>query len=130
VPIGYRDTCSRQPERVSTAVYEGCIPLAILHHSRRRSFVRIRVPWRSHVEGVGLHLNNLSRKVLLGMIGMFQPFAIALFRYGFLVLLFSTVAFIVVSHLALGVDEHESARPVTIHEVVEQDTGRGEATAD
>lgn len=37
--------------------------------------------------------------ILLGMTGMFQPFSPALFRYGFVLLLVSTLAFIVVSHL-------------------------------
>ena len=38
--------------------------------------------------------------IMLGMLGMFQPLAIELFRYGFLLLLVSTLLFIVVSHLA------------------------------
>jgi ABC-type thiamin/hydroxymethylpyrimidine transport system permease subunit len=38
--------------------------------------------------------------MLLGMAGMFQPFALSLFRYGFLALLLGTILFIVVSHLA------------------------------
>jgi len=38
--------------------------------------------------------------ILLGMVGMFQPIAIALYRYGFLLLLFSTLGFIVFSHMS------------------------------
>jgi hypothetical protein len=38
--------------------------------------------------------------MLIGMVGMFQPFAIALYRYGFLLLLLSTIGFIIVSHLS------------------------------
>jgi hypothetical protein len=38
--------------------------------------------------------------MILGMVSMFQPFIADMFRYGFLLLLFSTLAFIVVSHLA------------------------------
>jgi hypothetical protein len=37
--------------------------------------------------------------MLLGMVGMFQPLSLLLFRYGFLLLLFSTIAFIVISHM-------------------------------
>jgi hypothetical protein len=37
--------------------------------------------------------------MLLGIVGMFQPFAIALYRYGFLLLLFSTIGFIIISHI-------------------------------
>ncbi|MFL5807580.1 MAG: hypothetical protein ACJ8CR_38370 [Roseiflexaceae bacterium] len=38
--------------------------------------------------------------MLLGMVGMFQPFALDVYRYGFLSLLFSTIAFIIISHLS------------------------------
>ena len=38
--------------------------------------------------------------MLVGMVGMFQPFVLALYRYGFLLLLFSTIGFIIVSHLS------------------------------
>jgi ABC-type thiamin/hydroxymethylpyrimidine transport system permease subunit len=38
--------------------------------------------------------------MLLGMVAMFQPFTLDLFRYGFLALLLGTILFIVVSHLA------------------------------
>lgn len=38
--------------------------------------------------------------ILLGIVGMFQPLGIALYRYGFLLLLFSTLGFIIFSHLS------------------------------
>ena len=38
--------------------------------------------------------------IMLGMLGMFQPLAIELFRYGFLLLLLSTILFIIISHLS------------------------------
>jgi hypothetical protein len=37
--------------------------------------------------------------IMLGILGMIQPFVFDLFRYSFLLLLFSTLAFIIVSHL-------------------------------
>jgi uncharacterized membrane protein YkgB len=37
--------------------------------------------------------------MLVGMVGMFQPFAGMLFGYSFMLLLFSTLSFIIVSHL-------------------------------
>jgi hypothetical protein len=37
--------------------------------------------------------------IMLGIVGMIQPFVFDLFRYSFLLLLFSTLAFIIVSHL-------------------------------
>jgi len=38
--------------------------------------------------------------ILLGMVGMFQPIMIDLYRYGFLLLLFSTLGFIIFSHMS------------------------------
>jgi hypothetical protein len=38
--------------------------------------------------------------MMLGMLGMFQPLAVDLFRYGFLLLLLSTILFIIISHLS------------------------------
>lgn len=49
--------------------------------------------------------------ILLGMVGMFQPIVIALYRYGFLLLLFSTLGFIVFSHLSPQAEMPEAARP-------------------
>ena len=49
--------------------------------------------------------------ILLGMVGMFQPIAIALYRYGFLLLLFSTLGFIVFSHMSPKDAEPDAARP-------------------
>ena len=48
--------------------------------------------------------------ILLGMVGMFQPLGIALYRYGFLLLLFSTLGFIVFSHLSPQAEMPEAAR--------------------
>jgi hypothetical protein len=50
--------------------------------------------------------------MLLGMVGMFQPVVLGLFRYGFLLLLFSTLLFIVVSHLSPQPDAPADAGPV------------------
>jgi hypothetical protein len=51
--------------------------------------------------------------MLLGMVGMFQPVVLGLFRYGFLLLLFSTLAFIVFSHLSPRRDAPVDAGPVS-----------------
>ncbi|HJZ50331.1 MAG TPA: hypothetical protein VKE41_24340 [Roseiflexaceae bacterium] len=42
--------------------------------------------------------------MLLGMVGMFQPFLAVLYRYGFLLLLCSTIGFIIISHLVPKAD--------------------------
>jgi len=48
--------------------------------------------------------NQVERAIiglmLVGIIGMFQPFVLELYRYGFLLLLFSTIGFIIISHIA------------------------------
>jgi hypothetical protein len=49
--------------------------------------------------------------ILLGIVAMFQPIAIALYRYGFLLLLFSTIGFIIFSHMAPDAEATEAARP-------------------
>jgi len=47
--------------------------------------------------------NQVERAIiglmLVGIIGMFQPFVLELYRYGFLLLLFSTIGFIIISHV-------------------------------
>ena len=48
--------------------------------------------------------------ILLGIVGMFQPLVIDLYRYGFLLLLFSTLGFIVFSHVSPKDEEPEAAR--------------------
>jgi hypothetical protein len=49
--------------------------------------------------------------ILLGIVAMFQPLVIDLYRYGFLLLLFSTLGFIVFSHMSPTAEEAEAARP-------------------
>jgi hypothetical protein len=57
--------------------------------------------------------------MLLGITGMFQPFAIALYRYGFLLLLFSTILFIVISHLSPKPEAPDATDPVRLGQAVE-----------
>lgn len=56
--------------------------------------------------------------MLLGIVGMFQPLGIALFRYGFLTLLFSTLLFIIISHLSPRAGDPEPGGPVTPEQAV------------
>ncbi len=44
---------------------------------------------------------SIIAAMLLGTIGMFQPWQIELYHYGFLLLLFSTLAFIIISHIPM-----------------------------
>jgi len=61
--------------------------------------------------------------MLLGIAGMFQPFVIALYRYGFLLLLLSTILFIIVSHLAPRPEASDATGPVSLEQVAEQAQG-------
>jgi hypothetical protein len=49
--------------------------------------------------------------ILLGIVGMFQPIVIDLYRYGFLLLLFSTLGFIIFSHMSPKDAQPDPARP-------------------
>ena len=49
--------------------------------------------------------------ILLGIVGMFQPIVIDLYRYGFLLLLFSTIGFIVFSHMSPKAEAPDAAGP-------------------
>jgi hypothetical protein len=61
--------------------------------------------------------------MLLGMIGMFQPFALELYRYGFLLLLFSTIVFIVVSHVSPKPEAADASGPVSLGQAAEHIQG-------
>jgi hypothetical protein len=43
--------------------------------------------------------------ILLGIVGMFQPWAIELYTWGFPLLFFATLAFIVISHITPREDD-------------------------
>ena len=43
--------------------------------------------------------------IILGVVGIFQPWAFAAYRYGFLLLLFATLSFIVWSHITPAVPQ-------------------------
>ena len=61
----------------------------------------------------GVLADYLGRKrmMLLAIVAMFQPLVITLYRYGFLLLLFSTLGFIVFSHLSPKDEATDAARP-------------------
>jgi hypothetical protein len=62
--------------------------------------------------------------ICLGVIGMFQPWWFQGYRIGFFVLLFSTLSFILWSHIVpKGVRVHEGAGGVSISEFEQSETG-------
>lgn len=58
--------------------------------------------------------------IVLGIVGMFQPWLFQAYKYGFLVLLFSTLSFIVWSHVTPRREEiQEEVGPVSVNEIVQ-----------
>jgi hypothetical protein len=46
--------------------------------------------------------------IILGIVGMIQPFVFELFKYGFLLLLISTLTYIIVAHISIPAAPRES----------------------
>jgi hypothetical protein len=61
--------------------------------------------------------------MLLGIIAMFQPFVIELYRYGFLLLLLSTIFFIIVSHMSPIADRDDGTGTVDLDQATEHMQG-------
>ena len=56
--------------------------------------------------------------IALGIIGMFQPWLFAAYRYGFMLLLISTLAFIAWSHVSpQGIHRKETVGPLSVSEL-------------
>ena len=61
--------------------------------------------------------------MIIGMVGMFQPFLVDLYRYGFLLLLFSTVLFIIISHVTPSPESPDTSGPISLGQAVEHMQG-------
>ena len=61
--------------------------------------------------------------MMIGMVGMFQPFWLDLYRYGFLLLFFSTLLFIVISHVTPPPEAADASGPVSLGQAVEHMQG-------
>jgi hypothetical protein len=55
--------------------------------------------------------------IVLGVIGMFQPWLFAAYRFGFILLLVSTLGFILWSHIVPRDESREEVGPVAVSEV-------------
>jgi hypothetical protein len=59
--------------------------------------------------------------IILGVVGMFQPWVFIAYRYGFILLLVSTLTFIAWSHIApKGESAQREIGPVAVEEIVEE----------
>jgi hypothetical protein len=64
--------------------------------------------------------------IVLGVVGMFQPWVFFAYRYGFLVLLFSTLTFIVWSHITpKGEMVEQEIGPLAVQETIEDRAAGG-----
>lgn len=62
----------------------------------------------------GFILSLLIAGIVLGILGMFQPWIFQAYKYGFILLLFSTLSYIVWSHVTPKREQtQEEARPVS-----------------
>jgi|GEM_PF-1457739 len=57
--------------------------------------------------------------MLLGMVGMFQPLSVDLYRYGFLVLLGGTLSYIIFSRFSPRTEPSDATGPVSVSKIVE-----------
>lgn len=103
------------PEQLAENVLLNAIPFILI-------FVSIILAYITLIVVVGSILNNhISRRahriveamliagIVLGIFGMFQPWVFLAYRYGFLVLLISTLGFILWSHIVPRETEMVSA---------------------
>ena len=61
--------------------------------------------------------------MMIGMVGMFQPFLLDLYRYGFLLLLVSTILFIIISHTTPLPEAADASGPISVGQAVEHMQG-------
>jgi len=108
-------------------VFLNAIPFVLIFVSIILTFIALIVVVSS------LLSNNMSPRIyqfierlliagiVLGVVGMFQPWLFIAYRYGFILLLFSTLAFILWSHiLPKGQKAQEEIGPVAILETDEE----------
>jgi hypothetical protein len=114
------------PEQLAGNVLLSAIPFVLIFVAIILFFITLIV-----LVATGLS-NNVSPRVykiiesvliagiVLGVVGMFQPWLFAAYKYGFLVLLFSTLGFIVWSHVSPRRAQIQAeAGPVSVSEIVE-----------
>lgn len=119
-------------EALSRIVLLSAIPFILI-------FIAIILTFVTLIWLVASALNhNISRQVYrpieltliggiaLGIVGMFQPWLFVLYRYSFYLLLISTLAFILWSHvIPRGMQRQEELGSVSISEIERSETGGG-----
>jgi hypothetical protein len=92
-------------EQLADNIFIGAIPFVLIFAAIILGFIAIIVVVASMLD------NNISKRahhtveqilivcIVLGVVGMFQPWLFEGYKYGFLLLLFSTLGFILWSHI-------------------------------
>ena len=111
------------PEQLAKNVLLNAIPFILI-------FIAIILAYITLIILVGNYLNNnispqafrivegvLIAGIVLGVVGMFQPWFFLAYTYGFVLLLFSTLGFILWSHIAPKTQRiHEEIGPSSVTE--------------
>lgn len=105
------------PQQLATNVLLSAIPFILIFVGILLFYITLIVLVASSLNGlVSLRVYNAITRViiagiLLGIVGMFQPWVMAFYTRGFSVLLISTLAYILWSHVTPGFEEmQEEAR--------------------
>jgi hypothetical protein len=111
------------PEQLASNVLLSAIPFILIFVAIILTFITLIVVLASTLSNnIPLRIYKPVERVLiagivLGIIGMFQPWAFIAYRIGFFVLLISTLGFIVWSHIVpKGVSRQEDLGPVSVSE--------------
>jgi hypothetical protein len=112
------------PEQLASNVLLSAIPFILIFVAIILTFITLIVALASMMSNnIPLRIYRPVERILiagivLGIIGMFQPWAFILYRIGFFVLLVSTLGFIVWSHIIpKGVQRNEDLGPIAISEM-------------
>lgn len=111
------------PEQLASNVLLSAIPFILIFVAIILTFITLIVVMASTLSNnIPLRIYKPIERVLiagivLGILGMFQPWAFAAYRYGFFVLLISTLGFIAWSHIVpKGVRRQEDLGPLSVSE--------------
>lgn len=111
------------PEQLASNVLLSAIPFILIFVAIILTFITLIVVLASTLSNnIPLRIYKPVERVLiagivLGIIGMFQPWAFIAYRIGFFVLLISTLGFIVWSHIVpKGVRRQEDLGPISVSE--------------
>jgi hypothetical protein len=111
------------PEQLTSNVLLSAIPFLLIFVAIILTFIMLIVALASMLNNnIPLRIYRPVEQVLiagivLGILGMFQPWAFIAYRIGFFVLLISTLGFIVWSHIVpKGVRRQEDPGPLSVSE--------------